>query len=464
MPARGTGPATATLALLAALAALAGTSCGDPASPPADSIELSIETHDPPNVLTLRLRLDRAAAVEVEYWRSEGERLRVQAEAGAEHAILLSRLRAGSTYEYDVRTLDEHGQPIASRSGQLTTGPLPADLAAIGFAATGTPASPLALLVANSGGTDGFSGYVIVDWDGEVVWYIRVNGPSGITRRANGNFVYTSIGGLVEVTPTWEIVAEVLTDPQGRRFHHDVIATPDHTVLAIATDTQTVGGTRFTGEAIWEWTPETGSLEKRWTAFDVLDPFLDRGPRFNVDNWLHANSLALGSRGNVLVSSNYLNQILSVAPDFLSLEWRLGGTNATITVPEAERFSGQHTAAEVEGGRILLFDNRREQGGYSRAVEFELEDAEAHRVWEWRPERDNFASVLSSARRLPDGGTLVAFGTSAGLVESSGPIEVYDVGPTGAVRWHLEVSGLFALYRAEPLTDIAGETLTSGPH
>jgi hypothetical protein len=426
-------------------------------------MELSIETNGPPNVVTLRLLLDRAAAVEVEYWRSGGERLRVQAGAGLEHSLLLGRLRAGATYEYEVRTLDGLGRPIASRAGQLTTDPLPADLAAIGLTATGTPASPLALLVAHSGGTDGFSGYVVVDPDGEVVWYVRVDGPSGIARRANGNFVYTSNRGLVEVTPTWEIVAEAPTDPQGRRFHHDVIATPDHTVLAIATDTQTVGGTRFTGEAIWEWTPETGGLEKRWTAFDVLDPFLDRGPRFSIDNWLHANSLALGSRGNVLVSSNFLNQVLSVAPDFLSLEWRLGGTNATIAVPDAERFSGQHTAAEVEGGRILLFDNRREQGGYSRAVEFELDGPEAHRVWEWRPERDNFAAVISSARRLPDGGTLVAFGTSAGLVESSGPIEVYDVGPTGAVRWHLEVSGLFALYRAEPLTDIAGETAASGP-
>jgi hypothetical protein len=460
MRSRGHGPATTTLALLAALATA---TCGDPASPPADILELSIETSAPPNLLTLRLRLDRAAAVEVEYWRTAGERLSVRAEAGSEHSILLSRLRAGSTYEYEVRTLDDLGQPIASRSGQLTTGPLPADLAAIGFAATGTPASPLALLVAHSGGTDGFSGYVIVDSDGEVVWYIRVDGPSGITRRANGNFVYTSNRGLVEVTPLWEIVSEALTDPDGRRFHHDVIATPDHTVLAIATDTQTVGGTRVTGEAIWEWTPETGGLEKRWTAFEFLDPVLDRGPRFSIDNWLHANSLALGSRGNVLVSSNYLNQILSIAPDFLNLEWRLGGTNATIAVPEAERFSGQHTAAEVAAGRILLFDNRREQGGYSRAVEFALDGAEAHSVWEWRPERDNFASVISSARRLPDGGTLVAFGTSAGLVESSGPIEVYDVAPTGAVRWHLAVSGLFALYRAEPLTDIAGETAAAGP-
>jgi hypothetical protein len=440
--------------------------CQETTSPPSlfpGILDLGMEATGEPNFASLRVRLDREAAVEVEYWTEGTHRLRVASPPGVEHTLLLSRLRAGSTYDFHLRTWGPGDHGGESRSGQFTTGVLPADLAEIRFDAAGAPTSPLILLVVNNTQTGGFTGFVVVDAEGEVVWYLRVEGPTGITRRANGNFAFVSTPGLVEVAPTGATVAEAPSDPEARRFHHDVIATPGNTLLAIATDTQTVGGTRFTGESIWEWAPESGELRKRWSAFDVLDPFADRGPRFSEENWIHANSLWLGTRENVLLSSNYLNQVLSISPDFSSLEWRMGGPNATIVVEEEERFSGQHTAAEMEDGRILLFDNRREQGGYSRAVEFELDGDRARRVWEWRPERDNFASVISSARRQPGGGTLVAFGTSAGLVGSTGPVEVYEVSREGDVLWCLQVSGLFALYRAEPLFDIAGEVVVSAP-
>jgi hypothetical protein len=452
-------PAAGLLLILAALTALAAcweTSSSTSLRPAV--LELRLEGTGHPHVAALHLRLDRDGAADVEYWTESTPRLRVQSSPGSEHQILLPRLRAGASYTYLVRTSDPDGREGESRNGHFTTDALPSDLGGLRFDATGEPTSSLVLLVVNNTQTGGFTGYVVVDAEGEVVWHLRVDGPSGITRRSNGNFVFTAARGLVEVTPTGEMVAEALTDAVARRFHHDVISTPEHTLLAIATDTQTVGGTRFTGEAVWEWRPESGDLLKRWSAFDALDPVIDRGPRFDEDNWLHANALWLGERGNLLVSSHYLNQILSIAPDFQGLEWRMGGTNATIRVQDAERFSGQHTVAEVDDGRILLFDNRHEQGGYSRAVEFELVGDEAHRVWEWRPEQDNFASVISSARRRPGGSTLVAFGTSAGLAGASGPIEVYEVSREGAVLWHLEVTGVFALYRAELLTDVAGET------
>ena len=51
--------------------------------------------------------------------------------------------------------------------------------------------------------------------------------------------------------------------------------------------------------------------------------------------WMHANSLSIGPRGNVLVSSHYLNQVLSLSPDWRRIEWRLGGPRATIAREEA---------------------------------------------------------------------------------------------------------------------------------
>ena len=49
-----------------------------------------------------------------------------------------------------------------------------------------------------------------------------------------------------------------------------------------------------------------------------------------------------------------------------------------------------------------MFDNRTAlQPPYSRAVEYQIEGSTAKQVWEWRPPKDNYASAVSSARRLP---------------------------------------------------------------
>ena len=164
-------------------------------------------------------------------------------------------------------------------------------------------------------------------------------------------------------------------------------------------------------------------------------------------------------RGNILVSVHYFNQVLSLAPDWRSIEWRLGGVRATIPVASADGFSGQHTAREIAPGRVILFDNGRDRGANSRVLEFAIDGASATRVWEWSPKRPNFASAVSSARRLANGNTLVAFGMSAGRSDSSGPTEAFEVSATGSELWHMVVSGTTTMFRVEPLTSIAGEVM-----
>lgn len=252
--------------------------------------------------------------------------------------------------------------------------------------------------------------------------------------------------------------------PPGRFIHHDVTATPDNTVLFLAQEARPRADSLVTGEAVWEWTPESGVVEKRWSAFDHLDPEVDRGPRSRASDWLHANSLSLGPRGNVLVSFHFLNQVLSLSADFTAMEWRLGGVGATVAVDDP--FSGQHTAVEVRPNRVLLFNNgfEREEQRFSRAVEYELDPdgaasgGTARKVWEWRPERDNWARVISSARRLPNGNTVVGFGPGANeALGSTGPIEVYEVTEGGDVVWHLVLDGLVSsMYRATPLFELGG--------
>jgi hypothetical protein len=422
-----------------------------------------------PLVRNLSVSLDQSYGTRVEYWSADGPRLRVTSEVEQPtHELVLARLRPATTYQYEVHATGAAGDGVAV-PGSFTTDSLPDGLAVLDFEAEGTPTRPLTLLetVAHEGGD---RGVVIVDSEGEVVWYSEEGPVGGTARRENGNLV---IGygnyGIVEVTPDGEVVAEV---PQQyrphRELHHDVITTPWNTVLFIAFDTRSFEGRPVSGEAIWEWNPDNGALDRRWSSWDHMSPATDWGVASNDNDWLHANSISLGPTGNILMSLRFLDQVISIAPDYSALEWRLGGINADVVVSGEDVFVGQHTASElapVNGRRrVLLFDNGPVGRGFSRAQELELdlEAGTATTVWQFRPTPDNFSFITSLARRLPNGNTFVAFGAGPGVLASFGPVEAMEVDPAGEVRFRLEIGGptvdeSFVLYRARPISSIAGE-------
>ena len=329
--------------------------------------------------------------------------------------------------------------------------PLPADLQAIKITATGTltPRYALVHLYAEQG----FKGYALVDSSGRIAWHYRTRDyPFGADRRRNGNFVFMDKGyGIVEVDRGGAIVHELKQRDPENEMHHAIVVTPRDTVLYLAFDTEDVAGKRLKGEAIWEWNPDTGADVKRWRSWDFLDPALDRSAR-TAGEWLHANSLAVGPGGNILLSFHYINQVISIAPDWKSIQWRLGGVRPTITVPADQQTSAQHTAAELANRRILMFDNRTDlQPPYSRAVEYAIEGTSARQVWQWKPPDNNYASAVSSARRLSNGNTLIAFGMEKGRNGSTGPTEAFEVTPAGEVKWRLLVEGVMTMFRVEPI-------------
>jgi hypothetical protein len=434
-----------TLATLAALAAIACDSPTDVDTPRVLSAELSAPA---PFVRTLALELDRSADVTVEYWTEGDSHFRVQATASPSASLVLTRLRPRRSYQYQVVG--------TSTSGSFTSDTVPTDLAASLVSMTGKRTAPL--LMVHLYQPTGFKGYVMLGERDEVVWYWRTTDfPFGMTRRTNGNFVFMDKGrGVLEVGPDGTVVHELAQDLANREMHHDVIVSPSNTVLFIAFDDRVVNGTKVRGEAIWEWSPETGALDKRWTSWDHFTLATTPAPRGL--EWMHANALAIGPRNNVLLSVHHWNQVISITPDWRTIEWRLGGAGATHPLAAADAFSGQHTPREVATGRVVLFDNGVDRGGYSRAVEFSLEGGAARTVWEWRSQPLNFATAVGSARRLANGNTMIAFGLPAGIAGSTGPTEVYEVDPAGAPVWHL-VTRTQTMFRAEPMTSVGAETV-----
>ena len=450
---------------LLALAALLATACGDPAAPVAGEVlGVTIDSSAGPLVRVVTVQLDRPAPAEVTYGAPGTPVLTMGADSlSAEHRFVLPRLRADRDYQLKAAIPRGTTPAVTSTFG---TGSLPPEIAELQLQTTGEPSLPVALIEV-VGGTR-FTGLLIVE-DGEVVGYLRMaSSLFGATRRANGDVVLLDgelglvvrrLDGTVAYRlPQPESVAGAAYGP----IHHDVVATPTNTLLFIANDTRVVAGQSVVGEALWEWSPEAATVTKRWSAHDHLDWATDRGARSNPGNWLHGNGIQYGPRGNVVMSLRNADLVISIAPDFSRVEWELGGPNGTLALPDGDRFYGQHYVSEPSRDRVLVFDNGfdRPGGAYTRAIEYAIDAGRgtATRVWQYRSTPAIYASLVGSARRLPNGNTTVLFGMLQGQSGSSGPIAAEEVTPAGAVRWRLTVGPqLTRLYRLTPVESLLGE-------
>lgn len=410
--------------------------------------------------VVLDLLASDAVRVEVRYWNETGNILEVRdAVPAAGQGILLPELEAGHHYTYLVSAYNSRNVPCEPARGEFDVPGLPADLAMVRFVTRGTSTMPLTMVQSFMD----FMGFVIVDRTGAPVWWWRAKGsPQGFARRANGNFVLLdATKGLYEVTPARKLV-HAMTDRAVGVVHHDVLVTPENTVLFLTSDTRTVADSTLTGDAIWEWTPETGAVRKRWSVFDALDPATDVGPKSNAADWTHANSISFGDHGNVILSLNWLDQVLSLSPDFSRIEWRLGGHGSTYTFAPDASFHGQHTAEILPNGHVMMFDNGRDRAApnrYSRALELAL-DAGTHTAsvaWSYRATPEAYSPYMGSARRLANGNTFVFFPLPQNVYGASGTSGGFEVRPDGSVAFELRVenSGVPApIYRGEPLASL----------
>lgn len=416
--------------------------------------------------------------------------------------LLFSRLRPDTTYCFQVfATFEEIGGPdesaMVSESfhGSFDTGPLPPGLAGSSFTLlSGQQTHSLTLLDINKGD---FRGIVAIDAAGQVVWYHQHEADAfAVAQDDNYNLVFSERLGdsLIEITPDGTLVRQVtdtLEDgttcsPFGR-WHHEILLQPGERVYTLGSETREVlidgEVMRLTGDTIVAWDRNEGTVETLASLFDLLDPGVDRttasaatggffwrgceGEVESAQDWTHANSLWSGAEGNILMSLRHLNQVISIAPDLETVQWRLGGPRSDFTFPDpSDRFYHQHTAKELPNGNILLFDNgatrpAAEGGEYSRALELELdfESMEARKVWEYRRNPDLFANCCSSVERLSNGNTVLVFGSDHTVDVCCRTITLVEADDEGQPVSVIEIAApnLSIVYRVYPIESIAGE-------
>ena len=458
-------------------------------------------------IVEVRVALARAARVFVEYDNPQAGRYRTPlSEPGATHAIPLVRLRPETTYDYTIFVAEgsaaegsvmngaavDGADATPEAGGRFTTGPLPRRLAAMAMQVRGRSSQPLILSDYRRG--DGRGYFLFWDEVGAVVWYYATGKfhLSPITQLPDGNFLYLDRERITEITPLGEIVTRIEQGGAAGIPHHEVTLLAAGRVIYpsrefVVIDDSANGGpaeVTFGIDTLRVWDRTSGRFEQVWDpreAWDIRDPAQRvPDPNGDVTNWIHLNSVSIGPRGNLIISSRARSQVVSLSADLQAIEWQLHGPDSDYEFPNPnDRFYRQHTAAQLDNGNVLLFDNGSgrpdaEGGAYSRALELRLDEAAgtAVKVWEYRPTPDIYSASQSSAYRLSNGNTLINFGVrTATRALDTLPLTVVEVDAAGNEVFRVDTRQWYELrpryprrYRAYGgIESIMGETMLRPP-
>ena len=187
------------------------------------------------------------------------------------------------------------------------------------------------------------------------------------------------------------------------------------------------------GNRVWSWLAhEHMDVETEVLTFNH--------PR---ENWTHGNTIAPLPDDRVLVSFRSISTVCIIDKATGNIEWKMGG----------DVLAQQHDPSMLDNGNVLIFDNgtqRRDDAfAFSRVIEVDPSTSEI--VWEYRdqPMLNFHSNIISGARRLPNGNTLITEGFFG---------RMFQVTPEGEVVWeyinpHFDTNPFFGevngIFRAE---------------
>jgi hypothetical protein len=190
-----------------------------------------------------------------------------------------------------------------------------------------------------------------------------------------------------------------------------------------------------TGEVLFEWTP--------FDHFEVDLQALEANDRTAaVINWTHGNALDLDADGNLIVSFRSLSEVTKIDTRTGAVIWRMGGARNQFTFENVATpaFIHQHGVSSSGAGQLTLLDNLGEPNA-SRGERYSYDEAHhtVRLIASYAAPIGIVAQIGGSTQTLPNGHTLVSFGTGGGVQE-------YD--SAGNVVWRIEGSSGY-VFRAE---------------
>ena len=215
---------------------------------------------------------------------------------------------------------------------------------------------------------------------------------------------------------------------QGLTDYHDMVITDNNTYILQSyndevIDLTSIGGSEFqvvssilriqefdfNHNLIFDW-----YASDHLNIYDYDNLFIGNIP--GQIEWMHGNSIEVDYDNNLIISNRKSSEIIKIDRQTGDVVWIMGGPTNEFTIlnDPLNGVSWQHNVSRLENGNILVFDN----GNYhtphtSRAVEYHIDEENkiATLVWEYQNPYDYKSKAMGSAQRLPNGNTLINWGT-----------------------------------------------------
>ena len=231
-----------------------------------------------------------------------------------------------------------------------------------------------------------------VDWKGNVVWQHRDPDLHHDARR-------TESGGAIYLTAE-PMPADLAAKVKGGLTGSELGAMWADRLVEVDS----------AGRLVWEW----HAYEHLDVNEDVISPTEPR------HEWSHGNTVVPLSGNRVMVSFRNISTVAIIDKATGAFTWKLGW----------DVISRQHDPSMLPNGNVLIFDNgawrKNDVRIYSRVIEVDPNTNQI--VWEYsdKPFYNFFSHIVSGARRLPNGNTLITEGVFG---------RMFQVTPEGEVVW-----------------------------
>ncbi|MBK6481653.1 MAG: aryl-sulfate sulfotransferase [Chitinophagaceae bacterium] len=235
---------------------------------------------------------------------------------------------------------------------------------------------------------------------------------------------------------------------------HDVQMYADGHMLLMALNNQTIDMTAYGGQPnatvkglIIQELDENRDVVFQWRSWDHF-LFTDANQftpltNSNVD-YVHGNAVERDTDGNIMISSRNMDEITKINRETGEVIWRMGGENNQFTFVNdniPEHFRQQHDIRRLPNGNVTLLNN----GNFlpvqiSSAKEYHLDEVNkiATLIWYYEhPDVDGvkvFAKGSANAQRLPNGNTMISWGT---ITFDKGLPNMTEVDPDKNIVWEM---------------------------
>jgi len=182
---------------------------------------------------------------------------------------------------------------------------------------------------------------------------------------------------------------------------------------------------------------------RSWDYIPITDTYMSTAA--SAFDYIHINGHELDDDGNILASFRNTCDIMKINRMTGDIMWRMGGKKNEFTfIGENEAnapayYTYQHGFNRAPNGNYLIFDNGNlHKTQFSRAAEYKVDQTKrtATLVWEYRHTPDVFAPQRGSVQRLPNGNTVIGWGSAS--FTGVGSTTVTEVAPDKSTVFEME--------------------------